>query len=275
MNVFDNMAFLLKIRKIPKDEAKKRVKDAAELLGIQDLFHRKPKELNGGQRQRVALGRAIVRSPGVFLLDEPLSNLDAKLRVYMRAELKRLKRSLGVTTIYVTHDQVEALTMSDKIAVMNEGKLQQIEGPDELYGKPVNTWVAGFIGSQPMNFFECTLVMDGKKALLDASEFKLEIDRQIATGIRARSSSDELVLGARPEDLTVAKGKSNKGDVPAEIYVVEPVDESTIVDLKIGTYIVRARVPAGFKAEIGENVGLSFAKEKTHIFDGKTKELLL
>jgi multiple sugar transport system ATP-binding protein len=275
MNVFDNMAFPLKIRKVPKDEAKKRVKDAAELLGIQDLFQRKPKQLSGGQRQRVALGRAIVRSPEVFLLDEPLSNLDAKLRVYMRTELKRLQRSLGVTTIYVTHDQVEALTMSDKIAVMNEGKLQQIDGPDELYGKPTNTWVAGFIGSPPMNFFDCTLVIDEERALLDASEFKLEIDHQLATGIRARSSSDELVLGARPEDLTVTKAKLSREDVPAEIYIVEPVGESTIVDLKIGTHVVKARAPAGFKAEIGESVGLSFTKDKMHIFDKKTSGLLL
>jgi len=275
MSVFDNMAFPLKIRKVPKDETKKRVMDAASLLEVQELLDRKPKELSGGQRQRVALGRAIVRNPEVFLLDEPLSNLDAKLRVYMRAELKRLQRNLGVTTIYVTHDQVEALTMSDRIAVMNEGKLQQVNGPDELYSKPANTWVAGFIGSPPMNFFDCTLTLEGQQASLDASEFKLGIDRQLAAAIKEKSSSSEFILGARPEDVSVAKGALGRDAIPAEVYVVEPVGESTIVDLKIGKYLVKARAPAGFKAEIGDRVGLSIAKEKMHIFDKKTEQIVL
>jgi multiple sugar transport system ATP-binding protein len=272
MTVFDNMAFPLKIRKVPKDEAKKRVNDAASILEIQELLHRKPKELSGGQRQRVALGRAIVRNPEVFLLDEPLSNLDAKLRVYMRAELKRLQRRLGVTTIYVTHDQIEALTMSDKIAVMNEGKIQQVDGPDELYSTPANTWVAGFIGSPPMNFFDCTMTTEGRHVVLDTSEFKLEIDPGLAAVIRAKSSSNELVLGTRPEDLTVVRGK---GEIPAEIYVVEPVGESTIVDLKIGRYLAIARAPAGFKAGIGEKVSVALAREKIHIFDKKTDQLIV
>jgi len=275
MSVSDNVAFPLKIRKVPKDEINKRVKDVASLLGIQDLLDRKPKELSGGQRQRVALGRAIVRNPEVFLLDEPLSNLDAKLRVYMRAELKRLQRNLGVTTVYVTHDQVEALTMADKIAVMNEGRLQQIDGPDELYGKPANTWVGGFIGSPPMNFFDCTLSLDGQRAYLDASEFKLGIDPGLATAISKNSSSTELILGTRPEDLTVAKGKLGGDEIPAEIYVVEPVGESTIVDLKIGKYLVKARAPAGFKGEIGEKALVTINKDKIHIFDKRTDQLIL
>jgi multiple sugar transport system ATP-binding protein len=275
MTVFDNIAFPLKVRKAPKDEINERVKEASDLLGVQELLDRKPKELSGGQRQRVALGRAMVRNPEVFLLDEPLSNLDAKLRVYMRAELKRLQKKLGVTTIYVTHDQIEALTMSDKIAVMNEGRLQQVDGPDELYRKPASTWVAGFIGSPPMNFFDCMLVSKGEGAFLDASEFKLEIDSNLAAVIRQKSSSPELVLGARPEDLTVVKGKLGKEEIPAEIYVVEPVGESTIVDLKVGKYLVKARAPIGFKGEIGEKVGVTIAREKIHIFDKKTDQLLV
>jgi len=274
MSVFENMAFPLKIRKVPKEEIRKRVRDAASLLGVDELLDRKPKELSGGQRQRVALGRAMVRNPEVFLLDEPLSNLDAKLRVYMRAELKRLQRNLGVTTIYVTHDQVEALTMSDRIAVMNEGKLQQVDGPDELYSKPANTWVAGFIGSPPMNFFDCTLSLEPQHCL-DATEFKLEIDPNLAKAIKEKASSNELVLGARPEDLTVVKGKPDKADILAEIYVVEPVGESTIVDLKIGKYLAKARAPAGFKAEIGERVGVNIGREKMHIFEKRTDQLLL
>ena len=275
MSVYDNMAFPLKIRKTPKDEIKKRVSHAASVLGVQELLERKPKELSGGQQQRVALGRAIVRNPEVFLLDEPLSNLDAKLRVYMRAELKRLQRSLGVTTIYVTHDQVEALTMSDKIAVMNEGKLQQIDGPDELYSKPTNTWVAGFIGSPPMNFFDCTLKVEGEQAYLDTSEFKMEIDTGLASAIREKSSSAELTLGARPENLSVVRGGTGKGEILAEIYVVEPVGESTIVDLKIGRYLVKARAPAGFRGEIGDKVAVTIAQEKMHIFDKKADRLIV
>jgi multiple sugar transport system ATP-binding protein len=193
----------------------------------------------------------------------------------MRAELKRLQRNLGVTTIYVTHDQVEALTMSDRIAVMNDGKLQQVDGPDELYSKPMNTWVAGFIGSPPMNFFDCTLTLEGQQAFLDASEFKLEIDHGIVATITEIASSTELILGARPEHLTVVKGGSGKNEIPAEIYVVEPVGESTIVDLKIGKHLAKARAPAGFKAEIGDRVGVTLSKEKIHIFDKKTDELLV
>lgn len=273
MSVFDNMAFPLKLRKMSKHDIEDRVKQTAELLDIGELLDRKPKELSGGQRQRVALGRAIVRNPDVFLLDEPLSNLDAKLRVYMRAELKRLQRSLGVTTIYVTHDQIEALTMSDTIAVMNEGKLLQVDGPDALYSRPANTWVAGFLGSPPMNFIDCTLVFVGGAAFLDASEFRLGIDSSLANAIKDKSSSTELVLGARPEDLTVVS--EGKGEIPAEIYVVEPVGESTIVDLKIGNYLVKARAPSGFKADIGEKVGITIAREKMHIFEKKRDHLLI
>lgn len=275
MSVFENMAFPLKLRKVPKDEVRKRVRDAAALLEVDELLDRKPKELSGGQRQRVALGRAIVRNPEVFLLDEPLSNLDAKLRVYMRAELKRLQRSLGATTVYVTHDQVEALTMSDRIALMNEGKLQQVDGPDELYARPANVWVGGFIGSPPMNFFTCTLILEKREAFLDASEFKLPIDPELAEAIRNKSSSTEFILGARPEDLAVVKVNIGKGEIPAEVYVVEPVGESTLVDLRIGKYLVKARAPAGFKAEIGEKVEIKVNKEKMHIFEKRTEELLL
>jgi len=275
MTALDNIAYPLKVRKTPKDEIKRRVMEVAGLLDIQDLLDRKPKELSGGQRQRVALGRAIVRNPQVFLLDEPLSNLDAKLRVYMRAELKRLQRKLGVTTIYVTHDQVEALTMSDRIAVMNGGKLQQVDGPEELYRMPVNTWVAGFIGSPPMNMFDCTLAVEGQRAFLDASEFKLGIEPGLAAAIGEKSSSSEVIMGARPEDMTVVKGKLGESEIPAEIYVVEPVGESTVVHLKIGKYVAKARAPAGFKGEISDKVGVTIDKEKMHIFDKKTERVLV
>jgi multiple sugar transport system ATP-binding protein len=275
MTVFGNIAFPLELRRIPRSEIRNRVEETAALLEVEDLLDRKPKELSGGQRQRVALGRAIVRNPEVFLLDEPLSNLDAKLRVYMRAELKRLQRRLGVTTIYVTHDQIEALTMSDRIAVMDKGRLQQVGGADELYGTPTNTWVAGFIGSPPMNFFDCTLTLEGQQSFLDASEFKLEIDLEFGTLITEKSSSTEFILGVRPEDLTVVKGDLGKCEIPAEIYVVEPVGESTIVDLRIGRYLAKARASAGFRGEIGENVAVIITRNKIHIFDKKTGGLIV
>lgn len=169
MTVYDNIAFPLKLRKVPKQEIDQRVREVAEMLGLTELLKRKPRELSGGQRQRVALGRAIVRKPQVFLMDEPLSNLDAKLRVKMRAELKKLQRQLGVTTIYVTHDQVEAMTMGDRIAVINAGELQQVGSPDEVYDKPANTFVAGFIGSPPMNSMDASITEDG---FADFGEFK-------------------------------------------------------------------------------------------------------
>ncbi|HDJ83484.1 MAG TPA: ABC transporter ATP-binding protein, partial [Desulfurococcaceae archaeon] len=174
MRVFDNIAFPLKLQKLPKEEIKKRVLETAKLLRIEDLLNRKPAQLSGGQQQRVALARALAKQPNLFLMDEPLSNLDAKLRVIMRAELKRLQKSLGITTIYVTHDQVEAMTMADRIAVLNKGELQQYSTAEELYSKPSNLFVAGFIGSPPMNFIECTLVERDNKYYLDASDFSIE-----------------------------------------------------------------------------------------------------
>ncbi|WP_297487983.1 ABC transporter ATP-binding protein, partial [Thermococcus sp.] len=197
MSVYDNIAFPLKLRKVPKSEVDKRVREVAEMLGLSELLNRKPRELSGGQRQRVALGRAIVRKPRVFLMDEPLSNLDAKLRVRMRAELKRLQRQLGVTTVYVTHDQVEAMTMGDRIAVINAGQLQQVGSPEEVYHKPANTFVAGFIGSPPMNFLEGTLTEDG---FVDFGEFRLKLLPDQFEVLREENLIDKTItFGIRPE----------------------------------------------------------------------------
>ena len=203
MSVFDNMAFGLKLQKIPRDEIQKRVKDAAEILGLQDFLDRKPRALSGGQRQRVAMGRAIVRHPQAFLMDEPLSNLDAKLRVQMRSEIARIQNDLGVTTIYVTHDQVEAMTMGDRVAVIRKGELQQVDSPQTLYERPVNLFVAGFIGSPAMNLLEARLVRSNGSLAAVFGETSLTIDDEtLATRPRLKEFVDrKVVLGIRPEDM--------------------------------------------------------------------------
>jgi multiple sugar transport system ATP-binding protein len=274
MSVFDNMAFPLKVRKVAKSELDKRVRESAELLGISELLKRKPKELSGGQRQRVALGRAIVRNPDVFLMDEPLSNLDAKMRVYMRAELKRLQKKLGTTLIYVTHDQVEAMTMSDRVAIMNDGKLQQLDIPGTVYSQPNNVWVAGFIGSPAMNFFDCTFRTRDGGGLLDAGEFSIEVGNDVADIVRKNTSGPEVILGIRPEDVSVTK-KREPGSIEASVYVVEPIGDSVIVDANVGKNLLKARADASFVAEIEEKVYLTFNQGKIHIFDKKQQTAIL
>jgi multiple sugar transport system ATP-binding protein len=274
MRVFDNIAFPLKIRHTDKSEINKRVKEAADTLGIGHLLERKPKELSGGERQRVALGRAIVRKPDVFLMDEPLSNLDAKLRVHMRAELKRLQKRLDTTLIYVTHDQIEAMTMSDRIAIMNEGNLEQIDDPENIYFCPTNQWVAGFIGSPPMNFFDCSLVEKDGQGTLDAGEFQVPLPKETWHVLQSDPSASELVLGVRPEDTKVSKS-SVPGGIRGKVYVTEPIGDSVIVDVKVGDALMRARAEASFKARIEENVFVTFNIERMHIFAKKTGTTLI
>lgn len=271
LTVFRNLAFPLENTKVPKDEIERKVREVVKLLKIEPLLDRKPKQLSGGQRQRVALGRAIIREPRAFLMDEPLSNLDAKLRVYMRAELKKLQRDLGITTIYVTHDQVEAMTMGDRIAIMNEGILQQIGTPDEIYFHPSNIFVAGFIGSPPTNFFDCTL---SKNDALNCTEFEYPLPKELAEIVR-KSGSEEFVLGVRPQDTLVSK-KTDKGKnyVKAVVEVVEPIGDQIILDLKVGDYLVKAVVSPDFKAEAGDEFWITFQTDKIHIFDKKTGKTL-
>jgi len=274
MSVNENIAFPLKIRKVPKEEINRRVRESADLLGISELLDRKPKELSGGQRQRVALGRAIVRNPDVFLMDEPLSNLDAKLRVYMRAELKRLHRRLETTLIYVTHDQVEAMTMSDRVAIMNKGKLQQVDAPNAVYCHPRNAWVAGFVGSPSMNFLDCTYSDAEAGGILDAGEFSLKIPEAVADLIRKSNVGPEVVLGIRPEDIVVEK-RAGPDTVEASIYVVEPIGDSVVVDAQIGKDIVKAKAAASFQGNIEERVYLRFNLDRIHVFDRKERTAIL
>ena len=273
MNVFSNLAFPLENAKVPRDEIKKRVHQISELLKIEALLDRKPKQLSGGQRQRVALGRAMIREPYVFLMDEPLSNLDAKLRVYMRAELKKLQKEVGITTIYVTHDQIEAMTMGDKVAILNEGILQQVDTPIRIYFHPSNVFVAGFIGTPPTNFFDCNLIR-GVPCTLDTGEFSYPLPEHVAKAVK-ECTSDACVLGVRPQDILVyedAKGK--KGLIKTVLEVTEPLGDKQILNLKIGDYLVKALVSPDFEAEMGDELWIDFPADKVYVFDKKTGEIL-
>ena len=270
MTVYDNMAFGLKMRKFPKPEIQKRVQDAAQLLGIQELLKRKPRQLSGGQRQRVAVGRAIVRHPQVFLFDEPLSNLDAKLRVQMRVELKRLHHRLETTAIYVTHDQVEAMTLGDRVVVMKDGLIQQVGEPLELYGKPANKFVAGFIGSPAMNFIDVT-ISDAGGLWAETQGLRVKVPPAHASRLGAYKGQT-VTLGIRPEDLHVATGGDpNEFTFPAVVDVVEPLGSEILLDLRAGAHTIVARVEPTVRAKIHETLKLALTPDRARFFDLKTE----
>jgi multiple sugar transport system ATP-binding protein len=268
MTVYDNMAFGLKMRKFPKPEIQKRVQDAAVLLGIQELLKRKPRQLSGGQRQRVAVGRAIVRHPQVFLFDEPLSNLDAKLRVQMRVELKRLHDRLETTVIYVTHDQVEAMTLGDRVVVMKDGWIQQVGEPLELYGNPSNKFVAGFIGSPAMNFSEGIVGEEG--GALSVSNPGMRLGASPARAERLRAYKGQTVtIGLRPEDMHITTDGRTGFD--AVVEVVEPLGSEILLDLKVGPHAMVARVDPTVRAKVHETIRFSVEPDRVHYFDAKTE----
>jgi multiple sugar transport system ATP-binding protein len=267
MTVYKNMAFGLKLRKTPKDEIHQRVTDAATLLGIQDLLDRKPKALSGGQRQRVALGRAIVRQPAAFLFDEPLSNLDAKLRVEMRAELNKLHHRLRTTMIYVTHDQIEAMTLGDRIAVMNNGVIQQLAAPLDLYDAPVNQFVASFLGTPPMNFLAGRVEDAAGQILFHDGSNTFELPSWAKPAIQGLSHR-EAVFGVRPEDITL--GDRDHGPVRAKVNVVEPLGDEMIVYLSTEYHDLICKAPARHAIAVDDIVGLTFNLDRTHLFDPET-----
>ena len=263
MSVYDNMAFGLKLRKTPKDEIKRRVEEAAQILGIQTLLNRKPRQLSGGQRQRVAVGRAIVREPKVFLFDEPLSNLDAKLRVETRANISKLHLQLQTTFIYVTHDQVEAMTMADRIAVMSAGILQQIDSPQNLYNKPNNLFVAGFIGSPAMNLFKGT-IRSGKSPVFETEDgTKLPL-----AAAPAASDGKPAIYGIRPEHLTLG------GELGAQIAVVEPMGGETQVIASLAGQKLVGVFRERITSKPGERLPLSPSLDKVHLFDAASGQRL-
>ncbi|HLZ04454.1 MAG TPA: sn-glycerol-3-phosphate ABC transporter ATP-binding protein UgpC [Bradyrhizobium sp.] len=267
MTVHGNMAFSLRYRNVARREIDRRVREAAEILGLTDYLDRYPKELSGGQRQRVAMGRAIVRKPQVFLFDEPLSNLDAKLRGTMRVEMKKLHQQLGVTTVYVTHDQIEAMTLADRVVVMNGGRIEQIGAPEEVYHAPASLFVAGFIGAPTMNMIPAKL--EGADGLRLAGSELIRFPR-------ASAAAADLVLAVRPEDVDIAPAAGGEGRVvlPATIDVVEPLGADTLVFATMAGHQMAVRVRPDARPQRGSPVHLSFDLDRVHLFDAATGKRL-
>src|SRR6056297_277970 len=273
MSVYDNMAFGLKIRKFEKSDIQARVNEAAKILDIEALLDRKPKQLSGGQRQRVAVGRAIVRHPKVFLFDEPLSNLDAKLRVQMRAEISGLHNRLQATMIYVTHDQVEAMTIGDKIVVMRDGVIQQIGDPLSLYNNPVNRFVAGFIGSPPMNFMSVKVTEEGGKMIIDEGNFKLHVDAALADDLKPYVGK-EVVFGVRPEDLQYNMDAADDNCIKTNVQVIEPLGAEIHIYVDTGSHVIIARTPPTIHFAVGDEARFIPAWERVRFFDIESEQAI-
>ena len=254
--VAENIGFPLKVRKVPKPEQEAAIRDAAAQVQLGELLHRYPRELSGGQRQRVALARAIIRRPSVFLMDEPLSNLDAKLRGHMRAELKHMQQTLGITTLYVTHDQIEAMTLAHRVAILEKGRLQQLDTPANIYNNPANLFIAQFIGSPPMNVVKGAL--DGRNFIVGGTRIPTPVGGKIA----------KAVLGVRPEDCAVAP--TAKAAIKGEIYTVELIGDHTLVTIKAGNEMLTVKAAKDYTAKLGEKAGVSFSTNRLFVFDETT-----
>jgi multiple sugar transport system ATP-binding protein len=277
MTVYENMSFGLRLKRYPKDEIARRVREAARILDITELLERKPRQLSGGQRQRVAMGRAIVRNPKVFLFDEPLSNLDAKLRVQMRTEIKRVHQKVRTTTVYVTHDQVEAMTLADRVVVMNGGRIEQIGAPNDLYHAPRTRFVAGFIGSPAMNFLPCRLEeADGSLRVRLSDEVALPVPPARAARYRDEAGRGGLTFGLRPEHLTEAKpnGEKQPGYIDAAIEVAEPLGMETLVFFRINGIDVCGRVSPNAAAREGMRLRLAASLDHMHLIDDATGRVI-
>ena len=267
MSVFQNISYPLKIKKVPKDEMRTRAQRVADMMGIGHLMDRKPAQLSGGQQQRVALGRALVKEPQLLLFDEPLSNLDARLRLSMRSEIKRLQLDLGITSIYVTHDQVEAMTMADRVAVMKDGKLQAFAAPDELYDRPRTLFIAGFVGNPPMNLMKVEVSQVNGE--FHARREGLDVVVPAGPGGKA-AGKGEVIMGIRPEDVTA----SDQG-VPAEVFVVETLGRDDLIDMRIGDVSVHVLADPALGLKMGQHVKLAFDTRKVQFFDPATEQSLL
>lgn len=272
MTVAQNIAFPLKLRKMPNDLIEKKVEEIAKKFHVDMLLNRFPNEISGGQQQRVALARALVKEPKMLLLDEPLSNLDSGLRISMRAEIKKLQKDLGITTVFVTHDQTEALSMCDKIAVMNKGVLQDFETPEKLYMLPKNLFIAGFIGNPPMNFMEVTYVKENSKVLLKGECFHIQLPKSIEQKYIKKQSGDKVILGIRPENIMLKDEGENA--IKGEIYVVEPLGRDKLVNVMIGSKMIKIIAPQNFKGNTGDKVFVQLDLDKIHLFDSENGESL-
>ena len=270
MNVAKNIGFPLDVRKNPEEKTTERVKEIAELLQLTHLLDRKPKALSGGEQQRVAVGRAIVRKPDVLLMDEPLSNVDAKTRAYLRAELKELQRNIKTTLLYVTHDQTEAMTMSHRIALMKQGKLVQTGTPEEIYENPKDVWAASFVGSLPMNFFECKIIDKQGICAIESSCFAPQSPTKIMKLLNDQKDGAQCTLGVRPEDIEISKSRKTNLTCEADVHLLEPMGDSLLVTLKVADTIMRSKMKPGFKVDVGERVYVIFDWDRIHLFLGKS-----
>jgi len=270
---FDNIAFPLTLKKLPESEIKSRVTEIAQMLQISHLLDRKPTTYSGGELQRVALARVLIRKPRVLLLDEPLKNLDAKIRERMRAELKRLQRELGITMIFSTHDQLEAMTVGDRIAVVDDGVINQVDTPEKAYASPRTVVVARFIGSPTMNLVDCKLKEIDGRWILDATDFEIDVTGREVT--RAYSSGSSLVLGIRPEDIGIADLGKGAGRTAGMVHMTQNVGDETVVAVKVGNTIMNTVISKGRIVRYGEKVSVDFRDEKVHIFDKKTQTAIL
>lgn len=277
MTAYDNIAFGLRNIKVPEADIKKRVTEASRVLRITDLLPRRPKTLSAGQKQRVALGRAMVKRPRIFLMDEPFANLDAKLKVEMRNELKELHKELGATIVFVTHDQTDAMSLADRVVVIKEGKIVQVGTPDELYYRPANKFVAWFIGTPPTNFFEGRIVQTNGESKVDAGDFLLSIPTDRAHLISEKASGGKVFLGFRPEGIVVqGKGqRESPGSAMGKVVFVERVGPLTFLHLDLGRNSAIATSPEGLHTEIGDAVHLSFDLNQMHVFDAETEETIV
>jgi multiple sugar transport system ATP-binding protein len=266
MTASENIGFPLSVRNETKDNISTRVHEVGNLLKISQLLDRKPRELSGGEQQRVALGRAIVRKPSILLMDEPLSNVDAKTRAYLRSELKELQREIKTTLVYVTHDQTEAMTMSHRIALMRKGKLVQVGIPEMIYEHPNDVWSASFVGSLPMNFFDCTLIDKRGVRAIGAACFAPQSPEDIMKKLDGLEHGTEFQLGVRPEDIEISKIRQSKPTCEADVHLLEPTGDSIIVDLKVEEKIMKAKVKPGFKVKEGDHVYITFDWSRAHLF---------
>ena len=274
--VFENIAFPLRVQKMDEEAIQKKVKKVAKQLKIDWLLEKTPAKLSGGERQRVAIGRAIIRKPRVYLMDEPLSNLDAILRLEMRVYLKALQADLNETFVYVTHDQVEALSMGDRIAVLNEGKLQQVATPEKIYKLPENTFVANILGSPPMNFIPCNANGDNSADRITHDCFEISsTSGSFKKLFQAEGEKQNLLLGVRPEDINIYHQKETDDGIAAEIYVVEPLGNETVVDIKLGNSIIKVLAEADFTGTSGNKVWIRLRPDRLHFFDKESGQCLL
>ncbi len=272
--VYQNIAFPLEARAMSKADIAAAVKRVAGMLHIEHLLERRPAQLSGGEQQRVALGRAMVRRPHAFLMDEPLTNLDFKLRAEMRSELKRIQQELSETFFYVTNDQVEAMSMADRMAVLNRGVIQQIGVPQEVYEHPINLFVAGFIGSPRMNLIKCKFDT-ATSTLIDSEDaWRLPVPNGLRDAVAATRNTDDLLFGVRAEDVSLSENGGD-GGIPGSVYVVEPLGDRTIYDLRVGGGIFKVKAPPTFRVPTGKQLNLSFNLDRIHIFDAQTQQAIL